>query len=561
MEISNKTLQGYENAKVIHYLDAGALPNQVLYDDLPNREVVGVLKGNRYIDGKLTQLYSTNENHVGVIAATRLGKTTSYVMPTILSFARQKKKRSMFISDPKGEVYRHTATTLRNEGYTVLLLNFRDCLHSECWNPLTPIFRKYRRAVTVADEVVVVETANGPQYEFHGEIYDDYQALNQAVEGAGDMLMNDVGNDIDTIAAMIITTETQKDPYWENAAREVLKAFLWGMLEDSNKPENPITEDTFSFNTIFTLQLLLVAKQRSDFEDDGYFTERDPSSKAYQYAKNTLICNGDVTRSCILAVFSTKMAVFRESAVRLITSCNSFEMSKLANGPTAVFIDYRDEVESHYAIISLFVQDAYRYLIGQANDKPDGKLEVPFYFVLDEFGNFPPIPDFKTTISACAGRNIFFILILQSYAQLDAVYDKAATIIRDNLNMHVFLGSNNPETLEQFSKECGLKTRLSPLSALNGRGEDIEYYQTETISAVPKSRLAHFEPGECIITEANSGYVLFAKLERYYLLDEMKNLPIAFAKDYKGAVNPFDRKYVYAYSKAPAKRSWSDFDA
>lgn len=559
MKTSNNILQGYENTRLVHYSEMDSLPNIVTYEDLPNLDVVGVLKGNHYVDGKLMQLYSTMENHVGVIAATRLGKTTSYVVPTILSFAMQKTKRSMIISDPKGELYRRTAATLRAQGYNVKLLNFRDYLHSECWNPLTPIFRKYRRAVTVADEVRLVETENGPRNEFRGVVYDDQRELDSAVELARAMMMDEVGNDIDTIGAMFMATESLKDPYWDNAARETFKAFLWAMLEDSDKKDNPITEDTYSFSTILSLQLTMRTGKGMSFEDGGYFTDRNRSSRAYQIIKDTLIDNGDTTRACILAVFNTRLAMFRECAMRLITSCNSFEVSELTDGPTAIFIDYRDELKVHYQIISLFIQDAYRYLIEQANDKEEGKLDVPFYFILDEFGNFPAIKDFETTISACAGRNIFFMLIIQSYAQLNNVYGPAvAEIIRDNLNMHVFMGSNNPETLEAFSRECGQRTRISPLSALNGNTEEIDHYQIETIPIVPRSMLAHFEVGECIVTEANSGYVLFTKLERYYLLSEMNNLPLSSEKEYKCSVNPFDKRYTYVIKQDD--KSPFDFD-
>lgn len=561
MKISNTVLQGYENTKLIHYNESEQLPNRVLYEDLPKLGVTGVLKGNRYVNGKLEQIYSTVENHVGVVAATRLGKTTSYVIPTILSFAMQKSKRSMIISDPKGELYRHTAETLREQGYNVKLLNFRDYLHSECWNPLTPLYRKYRRAVFVADEVKLVKTENGLRNEFRGLIYGDQQELDRAIELAETMLMDEVGNDIDALAAMLMPTKDVKDPYWENSARELLKAFLWAMLEDSDREENPVTEDTFSFSTILSLLNNIHSGKGITFNDGGYFTDREESSRAYQLAKNTIIENGDVTSSCILAVFNTGIAMFRDCAMRLITSCNSFEMGELTDGPTAVFIDYRDELKVHYQIISLFIQDAYRYLIEQANDSGNGKLDVPFYFILDEFGNFPAIKDFETTISACAGRNIFFILIIQSYAQLNNVYGAAvAEIIRDNLNMHVFLGSNNPETLEAFSRECGQKTRISPLSALNGSKEDIEHYQLETIPIVPKSMLAHFEAGECIITEANSGYVLFSRLERYYLLNEMNNLPLSSEKEYKCPVNPFDKRYTYDLTKDNRHHHKFDFD-
>ena len=561
MKNNDILLSGYENMRFVHYSDGTALPHTVSYDEIANTSMPGVLKASRYIDGTLMQTYTEQENHVGVIAATRLGKTTSYVIPTILSFARQPMKRSMIISDPKSELYRLTSETLRAQGYKVVLLNFRDYEHSECWNPLTPIFRKYRKTMAIYDEVGVVETDHGPRNCFRGVVYEDERELESAINLAKSIMTDEVGNDIDTLAIMFMPTVTKDDPYWENSARELLKAFIWAMLEDSDKEENPITEDTFSFSTILRLLGCIHSGKGVHFDDGGYFTGRNENSRAYQLAKNTVIENGDVTSSCILAIFNTGIAVFRDCAMRLVTSCNSFEMSEFNDGPVAVFIDYRDEVKVHYQIISLFIQDAYRYLIEQASAKPNGQLDRPFYFILDEFGNFPAIKDFETTISACAGRNIWFMLIIQSYAQLDNVYGKdIAEIIRDNLNVHIFFGSNNPGTLESFSKECGQKTRISPMSALNGKGADIDSYMIETIPLVPISTLSHFQNGECIITEANSGYVMFSRLERYYLCDEFKNLPLASEHDYKCTVNPFDRRYVYEVTlKTKKKRNPFDY--
>lgn len=562
MEETNDILNGYENTKYVHYKDSLTLPNTVAYDEIGKKAMSGVLKASWHVDGKLMQTYTEQENHVGVIAATRLGKTTSYVIPTILSFAKQLLKRSMIISDPKGEIYRYTSETLREQGYRIILLNFRDYLHSECWNMLTPIFRKYKKIEKIIDEVCVVETENGPRNKFRGRIYENQQELDEDIQRAMDLLLGEVGNDIDNVGNMFIQTKKQDDPYWEDSARDVLKAFLWAMLEDSDPKtcSNPITEDTFSFNTILTVIATFKDDEGTYYNDEGYFTNREKTSRAYVLAKNTLIENGRPTRKCIMGSLMTKLAIFNEVAMRLITSCNSFEITEIADGPIAIFIDYRDELKVHYQVISLFIQDAYRFLIEQANEKPNGKLDVPVYFILDEFGNFPALKDFETTISACAGRNIFFILIIQSYAQLNNVYGPAvAEIIKDNLNVHIFFGSNNPSTLEAFSNECGQQTRISPLSALNGKGADIDTYHIETIPLIPKSMLSHFSPGECIITEANSGYVMFSKLERYYLCDEFNGLKLASEKEYTCNINPFDKRYTYVMQKNK-KRSRNPFD-
>ncbi len=566
MKMYNNLLDGYENMRYYSYdtIDE-SFPNSFFYDDLPNHDIVGVLKANRYVDGRLLQTYSEKENHVCVVAATRLGKTTSYVIPQIFSFANAHNKKSMIISDPKGEIYRKTAAMLRKEGYEVLLLNFRDYLHSECWNPLTPIFRKYQVAINLYDEVELVETKHGPKNKFRGKIYYNQKELDENIEMLKNSLLTEVGNDIDAISLIVIPRKDVKDPYWDNSARELLKAFLWAMLEDScaefikDTGRTLITEDTYSFATVISLMNLLKSTDDLEDFDGGYFTSRPSSSKAFQIEAAT-IPSAHSTRDDIKSVFSEKMSVFRESAMKLITSCNSFDMDILfQDKPVALFIDFKDEIKVHYTIISMFIQDAYSRLIEHANKQEDGKRKVPFYFILDEFGNFPAIKNFETTISACAGRNIFFIIILQSYAQLNAVYGSAvAEIIRDNMNMHIFFGSNNPATLEEFSRECGLITRISPLSALNGRESEIENYQIETIALMPKSKLAHFETGECVITEANSGYVLFSKLERYYQCKEFMDTQ-SDEKQYKGGVNLFDKKYNYILPEMKKKRSPFDF--
>lgn len=557
-------LSGYDNATLMNYNEIQPnARNTYLYGEIGDKTIAGVLKASFYKDGRLVQTYSDDENHVGVIAATRLGKTTSYVIPTILSFAMQRVKRSLIISDPKGEVYKYTAEVLRRQGYEIKLLNFRNYRKSECWNMLTPIYRKYRAIMNIVDEVEVVEGKNGILYnKFRGKVYTSQKELDEDIANITNYELDDVGNDIDTVANLIAPTLSSKDPYWEDTARELLKAFLWAMLEDTESEKNPITEDTFSFSTMLSVMNSFKdeGNSSSSYNDGGYFSARKANSRAYALAKFAILDNAGQTRRCVVSSFNAKVAIFRESAIRLITSCNSFDLSELTGDkPIALFINYRDELKVHYKIISMFVQDAYRFLIEEAMHKPNGKLDAPFYFILDEFGNFPPIKDFETTISACAGRNIWFILIIQSYAQLDSIYHDNAKIIRDNLNMHVFFGSNNPSTLEEISKECGNMTRISPLCALNGKEKQISNYSVETIPLVPKSRLTHFDQGECIVTEANCGYVLLSKLERYYKCREFKDLPQANIDEYQVKVNPSDKRFAYQYVSKPVKRNMFEF--
>ncbi len=561
MQVPSHLFADYEQSKLIKYNE---IPESkiVKFKDLPSLSIDGVLKSNFYDEnGELCQVYSDRPSHVGVIAATRLGKTTSYVIPIIISFAMQKVKKSLIISDPKGELYNLLAGLLEKVGYDLKLINFRDSLHSETWNPLTPIFRKYQASNRITDEIEIVEEGRILYNFFRGKVYKDQNELDLVLEAIKKNALDEVDNDISTIASMFVDAKKDDDPYWEDTARDLLKAFLWAMLEDSD--DGIITEDTYSFNTIMNIMKAMpsISSGSSGYMDNGYFTKRSDNSRARSYIK-AIVDNAPNTRSCIISSFNTKMQLFKEAAIRQITTCNSFDLEKMLEGdkPIAVFINYRDEVKNHYSLISLFVQNAYITLINKARSKYEGKLEVPFYFILDEFGNFPALTDFETVISACAGRNIFFILILQSYAQLSRVYTKGVSdIIKDNLNVHIFMGSNNIDTLIEFSKECGQFTRISPLSAINDSysKDSIDNYTLETIPLVPVSRLAHFEEGECIITEANCGYTMFSFLERYYRIKEFENFPKKHYKDYVASVNVFDKKYDYT-PKFTRNSRWDD---
>lgn len=554
MKIDDSILEGYESAELYRYDDpSGNFPTTCAYEDLPNLSIGGVLKASRYVNGKLMQTWSEQENHVGIIAATRQGKTTSGVIPMVICNAKKKVKCNMVISDPKAEVYQHTAATLRAEGYRVIMINLRDYIHSEMWNPLTPIFRKFKKAISVADDVQIV-TENGRKcYRFMNVMYHSATELNRVVELEKSAALDDVYNDIDLFCTMFVTIEDKKDPMWERGARCIFKGFILAMLEDSLLEENPITEGTFSLNTIFTIYATFSDTSRNF--DGGYFSDRPKTSRAYAAVKDYLFISAERTRDSYTTTFAQKMSEYMNIAIRRITSCNSFEVSELGQGPTALFLCYRDELKSHFQLISLFVQDAYKALIDLAGENANNKLSTPFYFMLDEFGNFPELYNFENIISACAGRNIWFVLVLQSYAQLNAVYGyDTSKIILDNLNIKIFFGSNNWTTISEFSEGCGLHTRFSPESALNGDGEEIEHYKIETIPLVPRSMLCKLKPGECIVTEANAG-VMFSKMERYYLCSEFKSLPLSSEKEYTSVVNPLDPKYTFVYNERNSHRN------
>lgn len=547
----------YENAKLstaAQYARAHCATT-FPYDSLGEQDIEGIpICIRRDAEGKL-QVTFIPDTHLLAIGATRSGKTTGYVIPTLNVLLNKKNRPSIVISDPKQELYRANAKKFADRGYRVLMLDFTDYSHSDCWNPLTRYFRAYQQYLATDREVTVVETENGPRNCFRGVIYESQEALDRILQEVREQYLDEAEKGITALSAAIIPTQNTKDPFWEDSARDLLRALLYGMLEDSVTGE--ITENNFSFDTVLRIFDTFTDSEKS--YDQGYFSHRNiATSKALQLAQKCIIEQASTTRRCISSSFAAKMSKFRDTAVRRITCTNTFEMQELDDGePTVIFLSYKDEESLHYEVISMFLSNLYTELISVARKKGT-KLQRPFYFLLDEFGNLPKFNDFDKVISACAGRNIWFLLILQSYAQLYNIYGKeTAEIIKDNLNAHVFFGTNNAETKREFSDECGRKTIISPVSALNGTGETIERYEKDTVSLVPVSALTRLSPGECIVTQMRED-VLWSYIERSYLCPEFAGDNVD-PDDRSLGLQFFDPRFIYVpKGKAKVKKPAAD---
>ena len=82
------------------------------------------------------------ESHNIVIGSTGTGKTQCVIHPLVKILA--KKGESMIVTDPKGEIYRESAGLLKEKGYQIIVLNFRDPQRGNTWNPLNLPYKLYK---------------------------------------------------------------------------------------------------------------------------------------------------------------------------------------------------------------------------------------------------------------------------------------------------------------------------------------------------------------------------------------------------------------------------------
>ncbi|MCX4286006.1 MAG: type IV secretory system conjugative DNA transfer family protein, partial [Clostridia bacterium] len=92
--------------------------------------------------------------HTLVIGSTGTGKTSSFVSPSIEIISRTKTQPDMVITDPKGELYRKHAESLKNNGYNVHIIDLNSPFTSTRYNLLDGVINKTSRLKNLKIEVV-----------------------------------------------------------------------------------------------------------------------------------------------------------------------------------------------------------------------------------------------------------------------------------------------------------------------------------------------------------------------------------------------------------------------
>ena len=150
-------------------------------------------------DRKKNLVYVDNgEYHSLVIGATGSGKTSRIIDQQVNLLG--KAGESMVVTDPKGEIYAKHGEMLKDLGYDVIVVNFRDPKNGSCWNPYTLPYKYYKE---------------GNQ--------------DKANELLNDMAIN------------IASDEKADDPFWTNSAADYLTGLSLGMFEDAKEDEISIS--------------------------------------------------------------------------------------------------------------------------------------------------------------------------------------------------------------------------------------------------------------------------------------------------------------------------------
>lgn len=426
--------------------------------------------------------------HSLIIGATGSGKTTTFINPMIQLLGATSCGSSMIMTDPKGELFSLHSQFLVERGYNVLLLDLRDTYSSSRWNPLGDIWDMYAEYVRLGKCIVAhsdsmdkypdLKRPDGDNeegelwFEWQGNAYADPTHCQDDCNVRRQQIFDEMYEDLNDLVSVLCPIENEKDPVWEKGARSVILATCLAMLEDSEDERLGMTKEKFNF---FNINKALTNSENEFQALKDYFNGRSKLSQAYSLSRQVLTA-ADTTLASYMSITFDKLSMFNDRGLCGLTSATDVNAAEFAEKPTALFMKIPDEKDTRHGLAAVFILCMYKALIKVASSREDLSLPRNVYFILDEFGNMPKIEKFDKMITVGRSRKIWFNMVVQSYAQLSNVYGKeTADIVKSNCGMKMFIGSNDIETCEEFSKLCGNMTvrTTSTSTAIGGKAGDI----------------------------------------------------------------------------------------
>ena len=371
-------------------------------------DAAGVVIG---CDGRTAYLTRPDQGnpHTLLEGATRAGKSRRVILPMVWCLGHR--KESMILTDPKGELHAHSAAWLHSQGYDVIQIDLLRPARGNRWNPLAGIVR----AIEAGD----AEEASRLAWEI-GNV------LAFSDQGAG------------------------ADPIWPQAAESTIAALALGAaLEAPAGAKHPAT--------MYRILADLGGDGEGGTSLDEWFRSL-PNGHPARLAYGTAALSESRTRSSIYTGTAANLRTFADPGVAWLTAESDHDPADAGRKPTAIFLLLPDEAGARRPIASLYVAQAYSALAAVARDA-GGRLPVPVWFLLDEFGNVGRLPGIAEKLTVSAGRGIRFLLAVQSLAQIDHIYGpQVREIVTGNCDTTLFLRAADEQTAAAISRKAGMYT-------------------------------------------------------------------------------------------------------
>lgn len=360
--------------------------------------------------------------HTYTEGETGAGKTTRFVMQSILALSSMKVKPSFVIVDIHGEIIENLYNHLKQNGYKIKILNCDNPQRSDTYNPFSELAEECLKTRTIDNEAI---------------------------------------NKIRKISEIIQPVESSNDPIWDRGARSYTNGCIIDKFEDLINGDIP--KDCLTIYNVIQNHYWLRETMSGGFRINGLFDiphYKKKGSKALSTQKMISVTNNaEKTRASYFGVVENHYDSFGQPSLYSLSSSNTIDISDFVDEPTVIVIQ-SGSTKIGDDLISLLVNEIYTYVVKTGKDSKSKRLPRNIHCFLDEFANcnIADGPEYIKMLTTSRKFGMFWHMILQCDAQLDRKFDpNIGKIIRAN-STEIFMGSHDYETEVRFAKSCGQKT-------------------------------------------------------------------------------------------------------
>ena len=351
------------------------------------------------------RMVAGDNNNLLCIGAPGSGKSRGFIIPFLLGCA--KRGESIFITDPKAELFEKMSPYFAEHGYCVRAVNFLDMAHSDGWNCLYSLDKETQLVQTVAN--TIIQNTSGPK---------------------------------------------EADDFWSRAELNLLMALIHYVcnLKDENGKLLPI--ERRGLGDVYQLMA-----NKSIQEINRILAELPPEHPAkghhglFLKARENLLGN-------IAIGLGNRLAIFQNRLVDTITRNHDVDLLLPGQKPCAYFVIISAQDSAYRFLSSLFFSLALPRLSDYARlHGENGRLKVLVNFCLDEYCNIGYMDGMADALNSIRGFNMSCQVVVQSLSQWQEKYPgKEWENQLGTFDQTLYMGANDWTTADYMSKKCGKVT-------------------------------------------------------------------------------------------------------
>jgi type IV secretion system protein VirD4 len=419
----------------------------------------GIVVGQ--LNGKLLRL--PGQQFVILAAPTRSGKGVGVVIPNLLDY-----RESAVVLDIKQENFDLTSGWRKSIGHEVYLFNpFAEDRRTHRWNPMTYV---------------------SPDPAFRV-------------------------SDLQSIAAMLYPDADDKDKFWISQARNAFLAFslyLFERYEQDRSAEKP------------TLGAVLRVASGDGGELKPYLQKLVQAPFLSSHAQTAfagLLSQADVTFASIIGSFREPLNPWLNPVLDAATSADDFRLDDVRRRRMTIYVGIQpNKLAESRLIVNLFFSQLIN-VNTKVLPQNDASLKHQCLLLMDEFTAIGRVDIIAKAVAYMAGYNLRLLPIIQSMAQLDAVYGKevSRTIITNHA-LQIIYAPREQQDANDYSEMLGYTTiRRRARTRSHGQGRNVSDNEVlEKRALMLPQELKAMGPEKEIVLYEGLAHPILCRKVRYY---------------------------------------------